>query len=374
MDTVHFAVVALGLSATLSLFSTFITRTFSRFFSSRTARRTDRSHHCTTPRTGGIAIVVAFSLSLLVLAMFSSDLCEFVRVRFWIVLLASLIIFITGLADDLYGLNFMHKLFMQTFAAALVVYGAAYRIDALYLPFLNRPFILHEWLSIGLTFIWIIGLCNAVNLADGLDGLAGGLSVIGFFVMLIPTLSSGSFALALIYAVLLGAVLGFLRYNFHSASIFMGDTGALFLGFMFACLAIVPNRTDSTTFTFLPVLAMAFPILDTLLSFLRRLVTGKHPFMADQMHLHHRLMDRFKQTPLQTVLWIHLFSAVMGAAGIVLHFTHIPILWVLTLLACAASVLGSVFFLYDVLPFRKAKSTALYLDMSQPVHLEKGRG
>jgi len=85
-------------------------------------------------------------------------------------------------------------------------------------------------------------------------------------------------------------------------------------------------------------------------------------------------MDRFKQTPLQTVLWIHLFSAVMGAAGIVLHFTHIPILWVLTLLACAASVLGSVFFLYDVLPFRKAKSTALYLDMSQPVHLEKGRG
>ncbi len=375
MDTICFAVVAFSLSAALSLFFICRTKALSHFHRLSTTRRMDRTPHSTIPRTGGVAIAIAVALSLLILALFSPELCHFICSRFWIVLLASFIIFVTGLVDDFYGLHFTHKLFMQVVATALVVYGGGYRFDAIYLPFLKHSLVLHDWSSVGLTFIWIIGLCNAVNLADGLDGLAGGVSAIGFFVMLVSVLGSGHLALALVYAVFLGAILGFLRHNFYPASIYMGDTGALLIGFMFACLALVPHRADSTTLTLLPVLALAFPVLDTLLSLLRRLLTGKHPFLADRLHLHHRLMDKLKLSPPRTVLLIYLFSAVMGTLAIALHFTQRPMLWVPVLIACAVSSMGAVFVLYADTRFRRrAKRTDLYLHASQPVHVSNERG
>jgi len=221
-DTICFAVVAFSLSAALSLFFIHRIKALSHFHRLSITRRTDRMPHSTIPRTGGVAIAIAVALSLLILAMFSPELCHFICSRFWIVLLASFIIFVTGLVDDFYGLHFTHKLVMQVVATALVVYGGGYRFDALYLPFLKHSLVLHDWSSVGLTFIWIIGLCNAVNLADGLDGLAGGASAIGFFVMLVSVLGSGYLVLALVYAVFLGAILGFLRHNFYPASIYMG--------------------------------------------------------------------------------------------------------------------------------------------------------
>ncbi len=294
------------------------------------------------PRIGGVAVVIAFALSLFATGLLLPELGEFICTHFWTVLIGSMIISITGLVDDLYSLDFKRKFFMQAVAAAIVVYGGSYRITFLHLPFMSQPIVLHEWLSVGLSLIWIIGICNAINLIDGLDGLAGGVSIIALFVMLFSSLINANSSTALIYAALLGAIFGFLRYNFYPASIFMGDTGALFIGFMFACLSLSPEQATLPVFTAVPILAMTFPILDTLLAPMRRLLTGKHPFKADKLHLHHRLMATFNLSQRETTLLIYLFSLIFGIAALALHFSQSAALWltiIVTLVLCVVCFL-----------------------------------
>lgn len=346
MNTSHHLIALLSLSALISLFLTPHVGILSHLLNLSELSRARRPHQERIPRIGGVAITFAFALSLFFAAFLSPELNEFIRARFWAVLTGGAIISVTGLVDDIYGLDFKRKFLMQTAAAAVVVYGGAYRIASVHLPFMNQPLALNEWLGTGLSLVWIIGICNAVNLIDGLDGLAGGVSVIALFVMLFSALIGGDSSVALIYATLLGAVFGFLCYNFHPAAIFMGDTGALFIGFMFACLSLSFEPRGNAIFTPIPILAMAFPILDTLLAPMRRLLTGKHPFKADKLHLHHRLMDKFELNQRQTVLLIYLFSLTMGAAAIALHFSQSAMLWGAILAALALSVVGSLVLFY----------------------------
>jgi UDP-GlcNAc:undecaprenyl-phosphate/decaprenyl-phosphate GlcNAc-1-phosphate transferase len=197
--------------------------------------------------------------------------------------------FLIGLADDLLSLSPFVRLVMQVIVAA-GAWKAGVSIDFVTIPTMG---IVHlEWLSLPITVIWLVGMVNAINWIDGLDGLAAGVSGIAAVVMLVVALFMKQPAAALIAAALAGASLGFLRYNFNPAQIFMGDGGSYFMGFTLAAVSIVGLvKIPAFTAVLLPYLILAVPIFDMSAVILLRLRQGKSPFQADKRHLHHRLLS-----------------------------------------------------------------------------------
>lgn len=318
MNTASGLVAVFGLAFAVSLFLTRQICTISHHLSLFDLPSDRKLHSHPTPRLGGLAIAITFALGLTAAAMLFSDFYTFARERFWAVLLGGVLIFTTGLIDDVHGLHFGYKFALQFLSAAVVIWGGEYQIRSLAMPFLEQPILLNDWQSLCLTFLWIVGICNAVNLIDGLDGLAGGVSSIGLLFMMTTAFLHSDTTILPIYTALLGAILGFLRYNFFPARIFMGDSGALFIGFIFACSALIPHVADRTPFALsTPVLAFAFPILDTTLAPVRRLLAGRHPFKPDMLHLHHRLVQQCALSQPQAVIWIYLFSLLTGALAFV---------------------------------------------------------
>jgi UDP-GlcNAc:undecaprenyl-phosphate/decaprenyl-phosphate GlcNAc-1-phosphate transferase len=205
------------------------------------------------------------------------------------VILGGLGFFLIGLADDLLSLSPFIRLVMQVIVAA-GAWKAGVSIDFVTIPTMG---IVHlEWLSLPITVVWLVGMVNAINWIDGLDGLAAGVSGIAAVVMLVVALFMKQPAAALIAAALAGASLGFLRYNFNPAQIFMGDGGSYFMGFTLAAVSIVGLvKIPAFTAVLLPYLILAVPIFDMSAVILLRLRRGKSPFQADKRHLHHRLLS-----------------------------------------------------------------------------------
>jgi UDP-GlcNAc:undecaprenyl-phosphate/decaprenyl-phosphate GlcNAc-1-phosphate transferase len=273
------------------------------------------------PRLGGIAIVVAFFVPLLGLLFVDSDLGR----RFYSdplkavgLVAGGLGIAVVGVLDDLRGLRARHKLLGQLLVAGFV-YACGYRIDEIANPF-------GATLELGVfalpfTLLWITGVINALNLIDGLDGLAGGVAFVAITGTFAIAALNGEPLMMLFTAALAGATLAFLFYNFNPASIFMGDTGSMFLGFVLATTAIGSNLKASTTAVSLlvPIVALGIPIGDTLLSMGRRWIRGTPVFGADRGHIHHRLLDR-GLTQRQAVLAIYAFSAFLSVCAIALTF------------------------------------------------------
>ena len=170
-----------------------------------------------------------------------------------------------------------------------LLYKLGFRIDAIANPF-GEPIAL-GWASLPFTMFWIVGVINALNLIDGLDGLAGGVALVAVITTFLVSLQRGHPLMMLFSAALAGAIVGFLFYNFNPASIFMGDTGSMFLGFVLAATAIQTNQKASTAVAVLiPAIALGLPIMDTLLAIGRRAVRGRPLFQADKEHIHHRLI------------------------------------------------------------------------------------
>jgi UDP-GlcNAc:undecaprenyl-phosphate GlcNAc-1-phosphate transferase len=174
--------------------------------------------------------------------------------------------------------------------AAFAAIGAGLTIDYVTDPISKESVALPEWLSIAITVFWILGITNAINLIDGLDGLAAGVAVIIGVTLSVICWQSGVSLGVLFGAVLVGSLLGFLPFNFAPARIFLGDTGSLLLGYSLALLALLGYRQVTLLTFVVPLLALAFPILDTLLSIFRRVRRGRNPFSADRQHMHHRLL------------------------------------------------------------------------------------
>jgi UDP-GlcNAc:undecaprenyl-phosphate GlcNAc-1-phosphate transferase len=241
----------------------------------------------------------------------------------WGVTIGGIFFFLIGLADDLLGLSPISRLLMQTLVAT-GAWQAGVHIDFLTIPFLGL-LSLPAWISLPITVVWLVGMANAINWIDGLDGLAAGVSFIAATTMIIVCLFMHQPAAALIAAALAGGTLGFLRYNFNPAQIFMGDGGAYFLGFTLAGIGVVGLVKGVTTVTVtvvsLPYIILAVPILDMSAVILDRLRSGKSPFKADKRHLHHRLLQaglshRF------VVLFI--YSLTLWAGSLALAFSGIP--------------------------------------------------
>jgi UDP-GlcNAc:undecaprenyl-phosphate/decaprenyl-phosphate GlcNAc-1-phosphate transferase len=238
----------------------------------------------------------------------------------WGVTLGGLAFFLIGLADDLLSLSPFLRLLLQMVAASLA-WQAGVQIEFLSIPLIGLVS-LPVWISLPVTVIWLVGMTNAINWIDGLDGLAAGVSGIAAVVMLIVCLFMNQPAAALIVAALAGAALGFLRYNFNPAQIFMGDGGAYFMGFTLAGVGVVGLvKSVTTVAVLLPMLILAVPLLDMSAVILDRLRHGKSPFIADKRHLHHRLLDAGLSHRL-TVLFIYALTLWVGTLA--LAFSGIP--------------------------------------------------
>ena len=264
-------------------------------------------HRQAMPLLGGIAVYLSFWAAAAITLFFLKG-----EGQLWGLFWGSTLIVALGLYDDLKGLSYKAKLAGQ-FAAAFILLAYNIKIEFITLPFQEITFL--GYFVIPLTLLWIIGLTNAVNLIDGVDGLATGVSAIAAIVMF--ALTWGEFPLVPILAlVLAGAALGFLPHNFSPARIFLGDTGSLFLGFMLAGFSIM-GVTKQATFTTLviPVVIFGLPITDTFYAIWRRFRNGQPIFKADKGHIHHRLLD-LGLTTRQAVLILYLCSICFGIAAI----------------------------------------------------------
>lgn len=238
-------------------------------------------------RLGGIAIWTSTMLSFLFLVFLSyypyGSLLSGI-------LLGSSLMFLLGLVDDIYNLNAKFKLFNQIMIASLV-FLLGVRIDSIIIPFAN-DFTLNYSLSYVLTVLWIVGISNAVNFIDGVDGLAGSVITVNSITLgvIAVAMSSQSSMSALIAFILAGSMLAFLTYNYNPAKIFMGDSGALFSGFLLATLSITGVMKAATLAIILPFVVLAVPIIDITFASLRRILKGTSPFVADAEHIHHKLL------------------------------------------------------------------------------------
>jgi len=257
------------------------------------------------PRLGGLAIFGAFLIGYFILRP-EDPTAPFI-------ILGALMIIITGVLDDMFEITAKAKLLGQLIAAGIVIYGG------LDIEFIKLPFggvLDFGYLNIPLTIIWIVGITNAINLIDGLDGLAAGVSTIALITIAGMALMMGNafvFAMASILAV---SALGFLFYNFHPAKIFMGDTGALFLGFMIAVLALMGFKNITVISLVIPIIMLGVPISDTFFAIVRRYRMKQPLSAADKSHLHHCLLN-VGFTHRQTVLIIYALAAMFGLAALI---------------------------------------------------------
>ena len=274
------------------------------------------------PRLGGIAIVGGFYAPLLGLLVYRTGLGFFLfadRARLAGLLGGGLAIAALGLVDDLRGLGAPLKLLVQL-SIALCLYQLGFRIEHFATPW-GAPVPLGV-LSLPFTLLWMTGVVNAMNLIDGLDGLAGGVALFALGTTFSIAFFRGEPIMALFAAALAGSVSGFLFYNFNPASIFMGDTGSMFLGFVLAASSIWTNQKSSTAVAILvPVVALGLPIADTLLAIIRRALRGRPLFSADREHIHHRLLA-LGLSQRQAVLVLYATCGVLGSAALLLSFAN----------------------------------------------------
>ena len=239
------------------------------------------------PRIGGLAIYAGFAVSLLYFILSGSASLD--KTKVWGLLASSFVIFLVGFADDTQGLTPRRKLFYQI-CAAMVASLFGFTIMRVSNPFgthIDAPAII----GIVLTVLWIVGFTNAINLLDGLDGLAAGVVAIISGSLFFAAVKANSPIVAAYAVILCASALGFLPYNFYPAKIFMGDTGSMVLGFVLALISIEGAQKGATLVTFfVPVVAMGVPAIDTGIAILRRLVRGNKIFEPDKEHIHHQLL------------------------------------------------------------------------------------
>ena len=283
------------------------------------------------PRIGGIGIYAAFMVSILIQLTFVDLSAEYMMSLIGLMTGGTIIVAI-GIIDDYCDLPAKVKLLGQIAAAAVVVIGFDVRIDVITDPL--GDYIYLEFLAIPATIFWIVGLTNTVNLIDGLDGLAAGISSIAAVTIFLVAMEEGIPTVAMVTIALAGAAVGFLYYNFNPARIFMGDTGSMFLGFMLAGISVVGAVKSAAT------IALIVPILDTTFAIVRRARNHRPIFKPDKGHLHHRLLAHgFSQK--QAVLLMYVVSALFGLCALALTAVSMQAATLIILIVAAAVFVGA---------------------------------
>lgn len=285
-------------------------------------------HTIPTPRLGGLAVFFSFVLSAFLFYDMSNAILGMIAGAFLLI--------IVGILDDVFRdkIRAIYKFLVQIAAAGIVVSQGVVieRIN------IFGEYIEFGYFAIPLTILWIVGLTNAVNLIDGLDGLSCGISTISAGSLLFVTILIGEFQIALLIAILVGSCIGFLPFNMNPAKIFIGDTGATFLGFVLAVISIQGVFKVHAVITFIiPFLILGVPIFDTTFAIVRRILTGRHPFSADRGHLHHRLIDMgFNKK--QSVRILYAVSALLGVSSIMFVMQKIVYTIIIIVISLGISV------------------------------------
>ncbi len=297
-----------------------------------------RMHKKPIPRLGGLAIFLGFLISILVFGDISRSMQS--------ILIGASIIVVLGIFDDIMALGAKLKFVVQIAAACVPVFFGDLTIQNIsnFNILSDELYINLGFLAIPLTIVWIVGVTNAVNLIDGLDGLAVGVSSIACITMLAVGLLAGEPPVAVTMAALTGACIGFMPYNLNPAKIFMGDTGSTFLGFMLATVSIQGMFKLYAVISFVvPLLILGLPLFDTLFAITRRVLAGKSPMAPDRGHIHHRLVDMgFNQK--QAVAILYAISGTLGLAAVVLTSSGEMKAMVLVLAVIIAIAVGTKLF------------------------------
>lgn len=287
-------------------------------------------HTQVMPRLGGLAIYLATMLAIVCSMPITRDLLGILLGGTWIV--------IVGVLDDKYSLPARVKLAGQMIAAVILV---AFDVK---IEWLNNPFggyFYLEYLSIPFTVFWVISFINVVNLIDGLDGLAAGVSGIASITVILVAVHQGYFPVATLTAALAGGIIGFIHYNFNPATIFMGDTGSMFIGYMLAAISIFGAVKSAATIALLvPAIALGLPIMDTAFAILRRYSNGRPIFQPDKGHLHHRLLA-MGLSQRQAVLLMYGISIVLCLAAFVLAEANVYVAAVVIVLILVGVAVGA---------------------------------
>ena len=278
------------------------------------------------PSAGGLAVVIAFSITSLIM------MPTIVQVTFrgetyfdyiWPVVLGGGVVALTGLIDDVKELSPLPKLLGIVVAASLIWILTDFRLNDFKIPFGGPHLFFPPWLSFILTLIWIVSITNAVNLMDGLDGLVSGVSIISLLTMGVVSyffLPDHNLFLTLTIFVLVASIAGFFPYNYHPAIIYLGDTGALFIGFMIAVLSLQGLKNATAVAVVTPMIILGVPIADTFLAIVRRTLSGQKFYQPDRNHLHHRLLS-LGLTHRGTVLVIYGISLIFATISLLLNIS-----------------------------------------------------
>lgn len=274
-------------------------------------------HNGSTPKLGGLSIYFAFTAGLIIYTLFTNE----ARLLAGLLIGGSLVL-IVGLFDDIHNLSCYRKLIGQTLAAVIAVWFG-FTVEAVYLP--SGVSLQLGFLAAPISVLWIVSVTNALNLLDGLDGLASGFTIVAAFFILLGAVIFKNFEIAVTALILIAAALGFLRYNFAPAKIFMGDMGSLFLGYALACISLKAFTTpEGGSHAAVLIILFLVPLADTFLSIWRRVSQGRHPFSPDKKHIHHRLLSLgFSQTAAVVIIYAATFLC--GVTGLVLFVADIKI-------------------------------------------------
>lgn len=306
------------LSFALSFLLSPLVRTFCSRFGLVDQPGDRKVHQHPIPRAGGIAVALSYVGAYAILSLIGlngSNILWSARTDIWHLMPAAVSIFVIGLVDDLRGLNPRNKLIGQV-GASILAYSAGLHISGI------GGYQLPHWWSLPLTIGWLLLCTNAVNLIDGIDGLASGIGLFATTTIVLAALMQNNIPLAIAVVPLAGALLGFLRYNFNPATIFLGDSGSLFIGFLLGCYGILWSQKSATIIGMTaPLMALAIPLLDTSLAVVRRYLHNKPIFTADRGHIHHRLLDR-GLTPRKVALLLYACCAVGALCSLVMVSSH----------------------------------------------------
>ncbi|MBF0288305.1 MAG: undecaprenyl/decaprenyl-phosphate alpha-N-acetylglucosaminyl 1-phosphate transferase [SAR324 cluster bacterium] len=363
MNTFLFVfVIALLVSTTFILFLLYSGS--GRFFTKQQSSLRD-SHIQKIPRLGGVGITLGFlvtiSLAYSLIGRLPNSpenpLSLALQGPLIVFLIGGFAIFLVGLADDLWNIRIRYKLLGQILVAVFVSWFA-FSIEKIDLPVYGTQEL--GFLGFPITVFWIVGVMNALNLIDGLDGLASGVSMIALAGLLIISVIQVNVVIIVFSLALIGAILGFWLFNRHPASIFMGDSGSLFLGYCLSTLSIWGmSNTETNAVNLLPIVLLGLPILDTLFSFFRRYIQGIPFYSADRDHMHHRLLAKGYSIP-QSVLVMYLIAAGFSLLALAVYWQPS---WYLVM--CLAAILLGYFSLLFMeykeikAPFKMMKETAI---------------
>ncbi|MNO49926.1 putative undecaprenyl-phosphate N-acetylglucosaminyl 1-phosphate transferase [compost metagenome] len=268
------------------------------------------------PRLGGLGIYLSFIIALFILLPFIPDTFTVREVNFVkAFLVGGSMIVLLGALDDRFDLPAKLKFVIQIATACVVVFGFDIRLEFANIPFHTYSSV-ESWIAIPFTILWIVGVTNAINLIDGLDGLAAGVSAIAIGTIAVMAFIMGNIVVALLCLLLLGSIIGFLFFNFHPAKIFMGDSGSLFLGFSLALLSLLGFKQVAIVSFLTPLILIGVPLSDTMFAILRRWMQKKPIFSPDKGHLHHCLRE-LGFSHRQTVLIIYSIAAFFGVLAII---------------------------------------------------------